>query len=257
MNPIIYFFLFAPIVFSLNSNAAETPHETANVVEAGMSQDKLTNGYANWNSRYLDGHHSYGDRHAVYGELRQTSRFNLVDHEISGGYYHPLNATWTGVIGGNISPEHNVLAKESEFGQLQKAFDGGWGIQAGLRHSQYATAATDLLTMTAEKYWGNYRFGYSFFLGKPQGIGAAPSNMIQLSDYYGDHNYITVGVAQGIQVESLGAELGVLTTKVLSSSISGHHWFNSTWGLGYEAVVEHQGNLYLRESIRVGLLYAF
>jgi YaiO family outer membrane protein len=257
MNSIRYYFFLTSLLFSLNSYASETPDETENIVEAGLSQDMLTNGYANWNSRYLDGYHSYGDRHAIYGELRQTSRFELIDHEISGGYYHPLNETWTGLVGVSVSPEHNVLATESEFGQLQKTFDGGWDIQSGLRHSLYTTTATDLLTLTAEKYWGSYRFAYSFFLGKPEGIGAAPSNMIQISDYYGDHNYITMGVAQGVQVESLGTDLGVLTTHVLSSSISGHHWFNSTWGLSYEAVDEHQGNLYLRESLRIGLLYAF
>jgi YaiO family outer membrane protein len=257
MSPLKFIFLTATFFLPLSSYATEAPVNTANIIEAGLSQDTLSNGYDGWNSQYLDGYHSYGDRHAVYGELRQTSRFNLIDHEISGGYYHPLNDTWTGLFGANISPEHTVLATAAEFAQLQKAFNGGWDIQAGLRHSLYSTTATDLLTLTAEKYWASYRFAYSFFLGKPEGVGAAPSNMLQLSNYYGEHNYITLGVSKGIQVENLGNNLGVLTMNVLSSSISGHHWFNSTWGLSYEAVDEHQGNLYLRESLRLGLLYAF
>jgi hypothetical protein len=29
------------------------------------------------------------------------------------------------------------------------------------------------------------------------------------------------------------------------------------WGLSYEAIAEHQGNLYLRKGIRVGLLHSF
>jgi hypothetical protein len=48
----------------------------------------------------------------------------------------------------------------------------------------------------------------------------------------------------------------VLTTQVSSSSLSGRHWLDERWGLSYEVLVEHQGNLYLRKGIRLGLLYA-
>jgi len=94
---------------------------------------------------------------ATRGELRETRRFNLTDREVSGGYYHPLGATWTALLEASMSPDRNVLPQHALFGQVQKAFDGGSDIQAGVRHSRYSRAATDLMTLAGERYWGSYR----------------------------------------------------------------------------------------------------
>ena len=250
-------FLYCSLLLPLASYASDSSPGTENVVEAGLSHDTLSNGYANWDSRYIDGSHRFGERHAVYGELRETQRFNLKDREVSGGYYHPLSETWTALVGASVSPNHQVLPKNSVFGQLQKAFDGGWDVQAEWHRTQYTVASTDLMALTAERYWGNFRAAYKIYLGKLQGAGAAPSHTGQLGYYYGERNDTTLGFSKGRQVESLGAGLGVLTTSVISTSLSGHHWLVPAWGLSYEAVVEHQGNLYLRKGIRVGLLHSF
>jgi YaiO family outer membrane protein len=189
--------------------------------------------------------------------MRETQRFNLKDREVSVGYYHPLSDTWTALAGASVSPDHQVLPKNSVFGQLQKAFDGGWDVQAEWHRSQYTAISTDLMALTGERYWGNFRAAYKLYVGKPQGIGAASSHTAQLSYYYSDISYATFGLANGRQVESLGTGMGVLTTYVTSASLSGHHWMVPAWGLSYEAIAEHQGNLYLRKGIRVGLLHSF
>lgn len=228
-----------------------------NEVELGTSHDTLDKGYANWGSYYLDGAHRFGERHSVYGELRQTDRFNLRDREISGGYYHPLAASWTALLEASVSPDHQVLPKDSLFGQLQKTLDDGWGIHVGLRHSRYNLAASDMAVLTGERYWGSYRASYKFYLSKLEGAGAAPSHNLQFSYYYADHDSITLSLANGRQVESLGAGLGVLTTKVTNISLSGRHWLDPFWGLSYELISERQGDLYMRKGIRVGIRYAF
>jgi YaiO family outer membrane protein len=257
MKPLHHLFLFFSLLVPMISFASDSSPDAANVVEAGFSHDTLGNNYSNWDSRYIDGSHRIGERHTVYGELRETQRFNLQDLEISGGYYYPLSETWTALVGASVSPDHHVLPKDSVFGQLQKAFDGGWDAQAEWHRSQYTTISTDLIALTAERYWGNFRAAYKLYLGKPQGIGAASSHTGQLGYYYGERDYFTLGFAKGRQVESLGSGLGVLTTYVTSTSLSGHHWMDSSWGLSYEAIVEHQGNLYLRKGIRFGLLHSF
>lgn len=229
----------------------------ANQVEVGVSHDALDNGYANWDSRYVAGSHRFGKRHAVYGELRQAQRFNLSDREVSAGYYHPLSETWTALVGASASPDHHVLPKDSLFLQLQKTLDAGWNVQGEWRHTQYTAVSTDLMALAAERYWGNFRAAYKLYLGKLPGAGAAPSHSGQLSYYYGDRDYTTLGFSKGRQVESLGAGLGVLTTKVISTSLSGHHWLYPAWGFSYEVIVEHQGDLYLRRGARVGILHSF
>ncbi len=248
-RPTLHLLLLASLLAPACSQATE--------VEMGFSHDALDKGYTNWSSTYLDGAHRFGERHTIYGELRETRRFDQQDRELSGGYYYPFNAAWTGLLEASVSPEHKVLPKHSLFGQLQKSFDNGWNAQAGLRHTQYNTAATDLMVLTGERYWGDYRAAYKFYLGKPQGAGAAASHLGQLSYYYGERDSFTLSLSQGNQVENLGAGVGVLTTEVTSISLSGRHWLNPDWGVSYEAIAEHQGRLYTRKGVRLGLRRAF
>jgi YaiO family outer membrane protein len=257
MKPPIHLLLLAQLLTPVMCPAADLQAVTANEVEFGLTHDALDNGYADWESAYLDVVHRLGARHAVYGELRETQRFNLRDREMSVGYSHPFSATWTGLVEASVSPDHNVLARNSVFGQLQKSFDDGWGVQAGLRRSEYNSSSTELMVLTGERYWGNYRGAYTFYLGRPQDAGAAPSHLGQLSYYYDERSYLTFGVSSGRQVESLGPGLGVLVTDVTSVSFSGRHWLDSGWGISYEAVVEHQGDLYTRKGMRMGLRHAF
>jgi YaiO family outer membrane protein len=255
MRP-LHLLLLATLLVPVVSQASGSSG-TGNEIEVGFSRDVLDKGYADWDSLYLDGTHRFGERHSVHGKLRETNRYNLHDREISGGYYFPFGETWTWLVEGSMSPNHNVLPKNSLFGQLQKAFNGGWDVQAGLRRSQYNTASTRLVVLTGERYLGSYRAAYTFYLGKPEGAGAAPSHMGQLSYYYAERSFLTIGLAKGRQVENLGAGLGVLTTDVTSTSLSGVHWLNSGWGASYEAMAERQGDLYSRKGIRLGLRYAF
>jgi YaiO family outer membrane protein len=236
------------------SQAANAPPDE---LELGYSHDTLDNGYANWSSYCLDGSHRFGERHSVYGEVRETRRFNQRDHEISGGYYIPLDETWTALIEASASSDHHVLPKGSLSGQLQKSIGGGWDIQAGMRRSWYTSISSDLMVLTGERYWGNYRAAYKLYLSKLQGVGIAPSHNVQLSYYYSDRDNVTVSVAKGRQVESLGQTLGVLTTDVTTTSLAGRHWLDPAWGVSYEAIVEHQGNLYTRKGFRLGLRHAF
>lgn len=229
----------------------------ATQAEAGFSHYALTNGYANWDSTYLDAAHRFGERQSIYGELQQARRFNLDDREISAGYYHPLTQTLTALVEASTSPEHNFLPQRSFFGQLQAALGEGWDVQAGVRHSAYAQTSTNLTVLTGERYWGSFRAAYQLYLARLQGSGTAPSHVGQIAYYYGDQSNITLAVGRGRQAESLGPGLGVLLVDVRSVTLSGRHWFTPDWAISYEALDETQHNLYTRKGIRLGLRRAF
>jgi YaiO family outer membrane protein len=241
----------------LSPAAAHAADSLPDEVELGFTHDALDKNHAPWNSVYLDGSHRFGDRNSVYGELRETDRFSLHDREVSGGYYLPLGASWTALVEASISPDHNVLPKDALFGQVQKSFDEGWDVQAGLRRSEYTTAGVDVWVLTGERYWGSYRAAYKLYLSKLESAGLAPSHNAQLSYYYTDRDNLTLSLAKGIQVESLGPALGVLSTDVTTVSLSGRHWLDAGWGVSYEAIQEREGTLYTRKGIRVGLRHAF
>ncbi len=249
--------LFLMFAAPLAAQAAEPSAAPPTEIEGGLSHYALTNGYANWDSAYVDAAHRFGDRQSLYGEVQDARRFNLTDREVSAGYYHPLGAQWTALVEASDSPEHNFLAKNSVYGQLQVSFAQGWDLQGGWRHSQYTLAYADLAVLTAERYWGSYRAAYTLYEGKLQGAGTAPSHKAVLAYYYSDRSNATLSLAKGRQAESLGPALGVLLVDVTTVSLSGRHWLNSAWGVTYEALTEHQGNLYSRKGIRLGLRYAF
>ena len=225
-------------------------------LELGLTSEGLTNGYAGWRSIYLEGLHRFGERKAVYGTLRETERFGLHDSEAQGGFYYPLGDTWTSLVEASVSPTYNVLPKFSLFGQLQKTLDYGWGLHAGIRHSEYPTLNTNIGVFTAERYWSNFRGAYSLYLGRPAGGSTAPSHVLALDYYYGERNFIGIAVNDGREVAGLGP-LGVITSDVRGVVLRGRHWLTPDWAVSFEALHQEQGSLYIRHGARIGLRRAF
>jgi YaiO family outer membrane protein len=257
MSPMYRWMLLALLGTPLSALAADPAPALPNEIEAGFSRYSLTNGYADWDSAYLDAAHKFGERHSVYGQVQQAGRFNLVDREISGGYYQPLGPNWTAQIEASASAEHHFLPQNSLFGKLQASLGDGWDVQAGLRHSAYTLASTNTGVLTGERYWGNFRAAYRLYLSRLQGSGTAASHVGQLAYYYSEKSNVTLTVARGRQTESLGPGLGVLLLDVRSVSLTGRHWLNAAWALSFEAISESQGSLYTRTGIRLGLRHAF
>lgn len=226
-------------------------------MEVGASHETLTNGLPDWDSVYVEGARTFGPRHTLYGGLRETRRFGLDDSEAYGGFYYPLGETLTGVVEGSVSPSYNVLAKYSIGGQLLKSFQGGWGVGAGIRHSEYALASADVATLTGERYWGNFRGAYTFYSGRPEGSGSAPAHRFQLAYYYGDRDWVGISYTTGREVEYVGPPRGTVTSDVRDWTLSGRHWFAPRWALTYDLLNHEQGALYRRQGGRIGLRYLF
>ena len=226
-------------------------------VEFGGTRESLTNGLPDWSSVYLEGVHTFKPRHALYGGLRDTRRFGQDDNEAYGGLYYPLSETWTGAVEGSASPTYNVLAKYSVGGQLLKSLPGGWGFSAGIRHSEYALSAADVATLMGERYWGNFRAGYTLYSGRPEGSSSAAAHRFQLAYYYGERNWMGLSYTTGREVEYVGPPRGTITSDVRDWTLSGRHWFAPNWAVTYDLLTHEQGVLYRRQGGRIGLRYLF
>jgi len=148
-------------------------------IEFGATHENLTNGQSDWDSVYVEGAVTFGERHKLYGGLRETRRFGLDDTEAYGGFYYPLASSWTGVIEGSASPSYNVLAKYSVGGQLLKSLPYGWGLGLSLRHNEYSLSAANVFSLTGERYWGNFRAAYTLYSGRPEGESSAAAHRFQ------------------------------------------------------------------------------
>lgn len=226
-------------------------------IEAGYGHESLTNNFADWKESYLLAAHDFGGRRALYGGVRETRRFGLDDTEAHAGLYYPLGATWNSVVEARVSPTHDVLAKYSMYGQLQKMLPGGWGIGLGLRRNEYNQTASNVASLETERYWGNFRGAYTLYSGRPEGASSAASHRLQLGYYYADRSSVSLSYSTGREVEYVGPARGVITTDVQNWTLSGRHWLTPTWALTYDVTAHEQGSLYRRQGLRLGIRHSF
>ena len=226
-------------------------------MEAGGSYERLTNGRDPWSSIYLEAVRQFAPRQALYGLVRETERFDFRDTEFGLGYSQPLGA-WTATLEGTYSPDHNVLAENSVFGQLAWAGPQGWVASAGAKRSEYTASRVNLLTGNIERYWSSWRAGYTIYNGRPEGSGSATSHRVSLDRYYdGERSRIGVSGAWGREVENQGPPTGIITSDIRNLTIGGRHWLAGSWAATWDGWTQRQGDLYRRTGGRLGLRYRF
>lgn len=242
------------------SNDIEPPKPPVEIlpyqVEVGTSHSSLSNGYGDWSSFYFDAEMKLASRNNIYGSIRRENRYSKTDTEVMGGFYEPINDNFTVVIEGSMSPQYNFLARNSFLAEVEYTGGNGWGGEVGLRHADYSRSDLNLVNMTVERSWGNYRAAYTYYHSFLLGSGQASSNQIQGARYYGDHNWVGVTFSSGTELESLPAAL-VRASQVRAVVVSGLHWYKPKIGLTYTLGNYNQGTFYTRNGLQVGLRYQF
>jgi YaiO family outer membrane protein len=225
-------------------------------VEAGSSYSRLSNGYADWSSFYVNAEMKLASRNNIYLMARKENRYVKSDTEIMGGFYEPIDDHFTAVVEGSVSPEHNFLASRSLLGEIEYNGANGWAGEIGLGHTEYNITLVNLLTFNVERSWGNYRVAYTRFQSFLPGNGTANSNQVQAAKYYGDRNWYGVTISDGNELEALSTKQ-ILSSHVRTLVFSGLHWLKPTLGLTYTLGNFHQGNFYTRNGIQFGLRQQF
>ena len=227
-------------------------------LEAGLSRETLSGGRADWESRYLEGAWRFGARKTLYGALRETERFGLSDSEALAGLYFPLGAAWTALAEASRSDTQRVLPRSSLYGELHYAFGSGWGVKAGLRHSEFSAAGVDVRVLGAERYFAAWRAAYTLYSGRPEGAAEwQEAHQVRLDRYYGERSSIGVAFTTGRETENVGPPLGIVVSPVDNLTLIGRHWLSKAWALSYELLAHEQGDLYRRRGLRLGVRYGF
>lgn len=225
-------------------------------LEGSHAREDLSGPNAPWTDTWLALDLKLATLQAFSARLRETERFGLRDREQALGAYLPLGEGWSVELDLAASPTHRVLPRYAFLAQVGTTLGGGWGAYAGFRHSSFTQSAADLRLFTLERYFGAERVAYTFYSGKPDGGGSAPSHRLQWSHYFNDRDYVGLSVAAGREVENV-APAGLLTSKVRNLTLTGRWWFAPGWALTGEASVHEQGNLYRRHGVRLGLRHEF
>ncbi|NOU00271.1 MAG: YaiO family outer membrane beta-barrel protein [Gallionella sp.] len=225
-------------------------------MEVGSSYSKLSNGFADWSSYYVNAEMKLAGRNNIYGSMRQENRHSKNDTELMGGFYEPIDSNFTAVIEGSMSPEHHFLPSRTFLGEVEYSGPSGWAGEVGMRHVEYNLAELNVLLLNAERSWSNYRVAYTRFQGFLLGRGSTNSSQVQAAKYYGDHNWYGITVSNGTELETL-PDSQVLSSHVRAIVFSGLHWLKPRFGLAYAIGNYHQGNFYIRNGIQLGLRQQF
>jgi len=226
-------------------------------IEAGSTSEQLTNDYDDWTSSYLNLSKKFGKGKTLYGSVRQTNRFSLIDDETRLGYYHPLGKKWTLHLEGATSSTHRVLARWSLFGGLIREFSGGWVVNFSLRKRVYTNSRINIGVASLERYFGNFHATYSFYQTSLEGDGSEQAHAARLNYYYTDRSRIGLAVSSGMELEDLGPVLGVLRSYVTNITLSGRHDISRNWGVGYSYSYLEQGISYIKRGLQIGVSFRF
>lgn len=218
--------------------------------------ESLSDGFDPWRSEFLEAGWKAERAITVYGAARHTERFALHDSEFLAGGYFALLPRWTLLLEGNVSPTHRVLPRHSELAQIETTLPMGFGVQAGLRHTQYDDAWSNLRNVTLERYWGNQSAGYTFYSGQVRGGGTPTSHRAQWRLFFADDSSAGLSYTTGVEVENLPGGTTV-TSDVRTLVVSARHALSSAWALSFEWQRHEQGSSYVRNGVRLGLRRRF
>jgi hypothetical protein len=124
-------------------------------IELGHSVEGLSNGFAAWHEAFLTVTKQFKPHQTLSGTWQEVSRFSLRDHAAQLSFHQPLGSRWGALVEIKASPTHRILPKWASFAQVERSFKGGWGVQAGWRHSEFNTGSTNLWITSVDRYVGS------------------------------------------------------------------------------------------------------
>ena len=194
-------------------------------------------------------------RLSFYGGLPETRHFAAEGARFRTATYFPSGGVSS--IGkpsafGDIFPRYTV------YRQLNQSLPGGWGVGLGVRQSEYSFATNSLYSMSAERYFGNFRGAYTLYSSRTDGNDLGSAQRVQLNYFYGDRNTIGLSYTTGRDIENLGMpQVGFSLNDARDVTLSGRHWLSTNWALTYDLQSHEQGTLYRRQGLRLGVSRSF
>ncbi|APX93350.1 hypothetical protein BWR19_10655 [Halomonas sp. 1513] len=224
--------------------------------EISYRYDSLDSGFVDWQTQRLDLQSSRPGETTWYAAALRERRFGSWDEGVELGAAIPLDENWV------LQPEAgrtfaaDFLPKWYADLRLQRRLPQGFVGSASVRRTEYDASRVDRLALGAERYWGNWRAGYTLNVSDVQGAGNPVGHAVALDHYY--HERSVVGVRAGTGREEEGIPGGeVITSDVTSFAVRGRHWLDADWALSWELGTLSQGDLYDRHGIQLGVRRAF
>jgi YaiO family outer membrane protein len=234
---------------------AEPIPQTAFRWEFGADREHLDNGAPDWQKTYVYVDHRGDSGNVVHLTAAAFRRFDLSDTEFGVGSTMNISNYWllTGAV--NIGSDANFLPRYTLDAGASRKFDHGWIAGLSGRNRHYSNDTVSTLGLHVERYFGKYRFAYSFASSR---LHSEVANVQSAAfGVYADSGHqfgMSIGAGEEVEMVAAGQ---LLRTSITTVSLTGRHpigkFINLVWRLGRH----RQGSLYQRELIGVSLAGAF
>ena len=242
-------------------------------------------GFQDWRRLNLEGGARPTDLGAAYAYTLPGDPLGGNSTEIVGGYWRPLSQRLSSLVETSVISGAGGAGERSVLGQLATQFGKGWGLQAGLRHSDVGVSSpgslngpsglglsalppisgapslgADLGIVTVERFWDRYRGAYTLSSGRADGGATATSHRLQFSYFYSARSSVGLSYATGRVFDPalpLSGVTGMTPVETSNYGVMGEHWFTPSWSINYNALLEDHGADGLRPEIRLGLRLRF
>ncbi|MHB0852955.1 YaiO family outer membrane beta-barrel protein [Stutzerimonas nitrititolerans] len=234
---------------------SDVPTQRRHELQLSTRKDSLDNGFDDWRSHRLEYTSTRPEGPGWYGTLLREQRFGEWDEGIELGATLPLNDRWTLQPEVGYQPSPYFLAEWHTDLRLQRRFENGYLGAVSIRRTEYETTRVDRLALSAERYFGNWRAGYTLNITDVSDAGTPVGHNLGLDYYYRGLSYAGVRLTAG--EEEAVEEQRLITSDVRALSLQGRHWFSHRWAMTWEIGHHKQGDYYTRQWLQLGLRHAF
>ncbi|WP_312253762.1 YaiO family outer membrane beta-barrel protein [Stutzerimonas nitrititolerans] len=234
---------------------SDVPTQRRHELQLSTRKDALDNGFDDWRSHRLDYTSTRPEGPGWYGALLREQRFGEWDEGIELGAILPLNDRWTLQPEVGYQPSPYFLPEWHTDLRLQRRFENGYLGAVSIRRTEYETTRVDRLALSAERYFGNWRAGYTLNITDVADAGTPVGHNLGLDYYYRGLSYAGVRLTAG--EEEAVEEQRLITSDVRALSLQGRHWFSRRWAMTWEIGHHKQGDYYTRQWLQLGLRHAF
>jgi len=267
----------------LLAQPSDTPANRSAGRDARFETLRPDSAFADWRRLSLEGGARTLDTGTAYGHTSPGDPFGMNSPETTSGYWRPLSQSLSSLVETSVVPGALGGTERSVMGQLGTQFGNGWGMQAGVRHSELgvavpeagsppaaglgltalpapgmgASVGADLGIVTFERFWDRYRGAYTVSSGRMEGGATATSHRVQVNYFYAARSSVGLSYTTGRSFDMTATLGGMTPVESSNVGVVGEHWFTPSWAINYNALLEDRGVEGLKPELRVGLRLRF
>ncbi len=267
---------------SLQAQTSDSSARQSTARDARFETLRPDSGFSDWRRLSLEGGARPAEAGVAYAYTLPGDPLGLNGPETVGGYWHPLSQRLSSLVETSVVPGSLGGAERSVLGQLGTQFGNGWGMQAGIRHSELGVVlpdaaggrgglgltalppmnlgpavGADLGVVTFERSWDRYRGAYTVSSGRAEGGALATSHRLLFSYFYSGRSSVGLSYTTGRNFDTAVPLYGMTPVESSNVGVVGEHWFSPSWAINYNALLEDHGIAGLKPEIRVGLRLRF